>query len=103
MYQISSRREILLLKKEKRRIRIQLCTKHPRQGIITGTVTSLEERRGPEEAGLLLKEKDGNQKARGCFSLPGVQAFKGLLLLLLYLLDAHFICVYIVTFNTMVI
>lgn len=50
-----------------------------------------------------LKEKDGNQKAWGCFSLPGVQAFKGLLLLLLYLLDAHFICVYIVTFNTMVI
>lgn len=48
-----------------------------------------------------LKKNDCNQKARRCVFLPGVQAFKGLLLL--YLLDAYFTCVYIVTVNTTVI
>ena len=42
MYQISSKREVLLLKKEKRRILIQLYTKHRRRGITIETVTSLE-------------------------------------------------------------
>lgn len=47
MYQISSRREILLLKKGKKRTLIQLCMKHQRQGITIGTLTNLEGGRVP--------------------------------------------------------
>jgi hypothetical protein len=56
MYQISSRRGILLLKKEKRRTLIQLFMKHQRREITIGTITSLEGRVAGE-AGLLSKRK----------------------------------------------